>query len=120
MKLLLLSLFISSLFASDTDKLYQNGKDIKVEIFKNKSFKVTREDGTILRLPTTYEQFYSDKSNNKLEIDYKIIEKIGGVDIEYSIKNPTSNPQNIRKHLTDARLLSCVIVCSKIWIKPAH
>ena len=95
MKLLLLSLFISSLFASDTDKLYQNGKDIKVEIFKNKSFKVTREDGTILRLPTTYEQFYSDKSNNKLEIDYKIIEKIGGVDIEYSIKNPTSNPQNI-------------------------
>ena len=101
MRAILFFLLISSLLSADTEKLYQNGKDIKVEIYKNRSFKVLRADGSVLRKPTQHEQFFIDKSNGALKIDYKIIEKIGGVDIEYSLVNPTLKPQAIPDFTVD-------------------
>ncbi len=94
-KLLLLTLFFSTLFSSDRDKVYQNSSEIEIEIIQNRSFKVTRKDGAVLRKPSFDEKFFIDRSNNQLKINYNITKKIGGVDINYSIYNPTSKPQSI-------------------------
>lgn len=101
MRVLIFFLLISSVFGSDIDKLYQNNKDIKIEIFKNRSFKITRNDGLVLRTPNEYEQYFIDKSKGALKIEYKIIEKMGGVDIVYTLHNPTLKPQNIPDFTVD-------------------
>ncbi len=101
MRAILFFFLISSLLPADTDKLYQNGTDIKVEIFKNRSFKVTRSDGLVLRESTRHEQFFIDKNHGGVKIDFKIIKKIGGVDIEYALINPTLKPQNIPDFTVD-------------------
>ena len=101
MRLFLLLLVFNSLFALDVDKVYKNSKDIHVKIYNNKTFKVTRSDGVILRKPFEGEQFFIDRSNSKVKVDYKIVEKDGGVDIHYMVKNQTSIEQKIPDFLVD-------------------
>lgn len=101
MKVILFFLIISHLWASDEQSVYQNKKDINIEILKNSTFKVTRADGLVLRMPSKFENFFIDKSGGALEIKYHISEKKGGVDITYEIDNPTSKPQNIPDLVVD-------------------
>ncbi len=100
MRYILLLLIFNSIFASDIDKLYKNNRDIHVKIYNN-TFEVIRDDGVILRKPFKNEQYFLDKSNSEIRIEYKIVEKRGGVDIEYIVKNPTSSEQNIPDFIVD-------------------
>ncbi|MCH7568899.1 MAG: hypothetical protein IIA87_05775, partial [Nanoarchaeota archaeon] len=78
--------------------LYSNNTEINIEIFdglRGKSFNVTRvSDGKVLRKSFIDERLYIDPSW-QLNISYNIVEKCGGVDISYSVENPSSNSQDI-------------------------
>ncbi|HHQ48745.1 MAG TPA: hypothetical protein ENK19_07665, partial [Acidobacteria bacterium] len=80
---------------SDAQFIYRNGRDIDVQVSGGSfpTFSVTRSDGTVLREPFDGERFFADHSGGALQISYGIEERPGGVDIEYTIANPTGTPQ---------------------------
>ncbi len=59
-----------------------------------KSFSISYNNKE-LRSAQSNEKLYMDKSNGALAISYEIKEKTGGVDIIYTIQNPTSQEQNL-------------------------
>jgi hypothetical protein len=103
---LLILAFFSSLYSNDAQKIYQNSKDIEIKIFKNRTFKVTRKDGLILRDISDKEQFYIDRSSGQVKVDYQIIKRAGGIDIKYKITNPTNLPQAIPDFVVDGLLFN--------------
>lgn len=103
--LLLLLTFSTTLKAQkDQQKLYQSD-EIKIKLIsddlKRQSFQVRRNDGELLRKASADEQYFIDKSGGKLQIDYKITQRIGGVDITYSLYNPTNSFQPIPDFTVD-------------------
>jgi len=89
---------------ADETLLYQNGRDITVSVFDNAgapSFSVTRSDGKILRESFAGETFYIDHSGGALTISYAISEQTGGVDIQYTIFNPSGAEQPLPDFLVD-------------------
>lgn len=103
---LLMLVFLTALLSDDLQKVYQNSKDINIQIFNNKTFKVIRDDGLVLRDKTNHEKFFVDRSNGKVKIDYQIIKKAGGVDIRYKVLNPTNQPQAIPDFVVDGLLFN--------------
>ncbi len=96
MPLLFLLFLLSPLFgAFDKSRfLYQNGSDLKIELSnQHRSFEAIRKDGRKLRRKLVHERFFIDKSDGALQIGYRIERKVGGVDIHYTLYNPTSKPQ---------------------------
>lgn len=56
---------------------------------------VATYNGRTLRSNFSDETFYLDRSGGNLQITYNIVERFGGVDVEYSVFNPTSSPQKV-------------------------
>lgn len=82
---------------SDENFVYQDG-DIKIDIFNGndgkKAFTVKRlSDGKFLKKSFDNDIFYKDKSDGVLDIKYDILKRVGGVDIIYTVKNPSNSPQ---------------------------
>ena len=77
---------------SDASYLYQNGKEIDINI-KNSSVKIVRKKDKKVLIDTMGRPFYIDKSNGALEISCKIVQQIGGFDLVYDVKNSTRKPQ---------------------------
>ncbi len=87
---------------NDCDALYQGGNanrgNLSLNVLDNgQSFELVRYnlDGTqtVLRKQTLGEKFFSKNNNNPLVITYQIQDKTdcGGVDIVYTLNNPTNN-----------------------------
>lgn len=84
----------------DESYLYQDGQSITTTVTTRPNGKETFEvkrvsDGRVLRSSFPTENFYTDNSNGALRISYDIRKAPGGVDIEYSIQNPTGAQQNL-------------------------
>ena len=81
---------------NDQDYLYQ---DLIINIFDMEngkpSFTINRFDGKILRESFPNDKFFTDKSDGNLIINYEIEPKVGGVDIVYTVYNPTNTVQEI-------------------------
>jgi len=93
--------FFSFLLSDDSQKIYQNSQDIYIEIFKNRTFRVTRSDDLILRDISDDEKFFIDKSDGQVQVKYQIIKRSGGVDIKYNLYNPTDRQQPIPDFVVD-------------------
>ncbi len=53
-----------------------------------------RSDGRVLRQNFSDERFFVDKSNGAIRVSYDIVDWCGGVDIIYTVTNPTAQNQN--------------------------
>ncbi|OQX73160.1 MAG: hypothetical protein B6D59_06435 [Campylobacteraceae bacterium 4484_4] len=93
--LTLLLLSLSLLGASKVSRfLYQNPSQLTIRLYNHvHSFEAIRDDGKILRKRLSHERFFIDRSGGKLSIDYRILKRPGGIDIRYTIFNPTGTPQ---------------------------
>jgi len=95
---LFLILLIS--FINANENLYQNGKEITVHIFNNEfnqqTFEIIRtEDNKTLRVSHPSESFFISKGGSKANVNYEIIEKNGGIDIQYTVSNNSDTPQRL-------------------------
>jgi hypothetical protein len=94
-------ILIFTLFADDSRKVYQNNRDIKIEIFQNKTFKVTRFDGVVLRKPLKDEQYFVNSTNSAVKVLHQLVKKDGGVDILYVLYNPSDTLEDIPDFTVD-------------------
>jgi len=87
-------------FGDDRDLLYNVTINLFTKADGTKSFNAIRKsDGLVLRQNFSDEKFFGDNSNGALTTTYSITPTCGGVDITYSVQNPTSqsqNPPNLR------------------------
>ncbi len=83
--------------ASDSTLLYRNGSDIAVAVAAGANslptFTVTRSDGKVLREPFPGERFVGDGSGGVLDISWTIESRSGGVNVTWTIGNPSSTEQ---------------------------
>lgn len=79
-------------FGDDRDYLYD--VDINVSLKSNGYETFTASlDGKSLRVNSEEDRFFYDNSNGVLNIDYDIIPSCGGLDIVYTVDNPSSQSQ---------------------------
>ena len=79
----------------DRQYLYE---DIQISVFggpAGPTFTAARSDGLVLRQNYANEAFVADNSNGALAISYEIIEQCAGVDIVYTVGNPSGVPHPI-------------------------
>ncbi len=80
--------------ASDAQRLYD---DVTIDIFTNQegapSFTATRSDGQVLREAFQGERFWEDHSDGALSLSYSLEEAPAGVNVVYTITNPSDAPQ---------------------------
>ncbi len=77
-------------YGDDRDYLYRLNTEIFNKPDGTKSFRLTRaSDHKVLRQSYTDEKFFTDRSNGALQISYDVQEKCGGVDVVYTVQNPS-------------------------------
>jgi hypothetical protein len=82
-------------YGDERDYLYNPDVVISTNSNGKETFTATRRsDGKVMRQSFSNEQFYVDRSSGALNISYDVVEKCGGVDITYTISNPTGTAQN--------------------------
>ncbi len=81
-------------FTDDTSYLYNVSTIIFNRADGQKSF-ISMFNGTAVRNNFSNEKFYIDHSNGALNIQYDIIPTCGGVDVVYTVNNPSSQRQQL-------------------------
>ncbi|MHC4210313.1 MAG: hypothetical protein ACYSWT_11435 [Planctomycetota bacterium] len=80
----------------DRRHLYQ---DLHISVFESArgvpTFTAVRDDGVILRDQFADEVFFVDRSGGAVTISYEIVEHCAGVDILYTVTNPSAEPRSV-------------------------
>jgi len=78
-----------------TDEDYLLDADVNVFLGSNGETFTVDYQGMRLRQNYSDETFYADRSGGNVVITYDIVRQIGGVDVVYTVRNPTQSPQRM-------------------------